>query len=45
MESKLVVFQGKQIRRVEVSGEWFFSVVDIVGTLFHEITHHFVAGT
>lgn len=33
MESKLVVFQGKQIRRIEVSGEWYFSVVDIVAAL------------
>jgi DNA-damage-inducible protein D len=33
MESKLVVFQGKEIRRHEVGGEWFFSVVDIVAAL------------
>lgn len=30
---KLVVFKGKQIRRVFHNGEWFFSVVDIVGAL------------
>jgi len=30
---KLVVFKGKQIRRVLHNGEWFFSVVDIVAAL------------
>jgi len=30
---KLVVFKGKQIRRVFHGGEWFFSVVDIVAAL------------
>ncbi len=29
----LVVFQGKHIRRVWHEGQWFFSVVDIVGAL------------
>lgn len=30
---KLVVFGGKQIRRVFHEGEWFFSVVDIIAAL------------
>lgn len=30
---KLVVFKGKGIRRIIHNGEWFFSVVDIVGAL------------
>ncbi|MFH1637188.1 MAG: Bro-N domain-containing protein [Candidatus Woesearchaeota archaeon] len=29
----LVVFQGKRIRRVEHNGEWYFSVVDVIGVL------------
>jgi DNA-damage-inducible protein D len=33
MEDKLVVFQGKRIRRVLEGGEWFFSVVDIISVL------------
>lgn len=32
-EGKLVVFKGKNIRRVLHNGEWFFSVIDIVGAL------------
>ena len=30
---KLVVFQGKQIRRTWHNGEWYFSVVDVVAVL------------
>jgi len=30
---KLVVFQGKKIRRIWENNEWFFSVIDIVGVL------------
>ncbi|MBU4301079.1 MAG: Bro-N domain-containing protein [Nanoarchaeota archaeon] len=32
-ENALVVFQGKQIRRIWHKNEWFFSVVDIVASL------------
>ena len=32
-ENKLVVFKGKDIRRVLHNDEWFFSVIDIVGAL------------
>lgn len=31
--NKLVLFQGSKIRRTLHNGEWWFSVVDIVGTL------------
>jgi len=33
MESKLVVFQNKEIRRTLHYGEWWFSVVDVCGVL------------
>ncbi len=33
MESKLVVFQDKEIRRILHKGEWWFSVVDVCGVL------------
>ncbi len=33
MTGKLVVFKGKQIRRVLHKGEWFFALVDIVEAL------------
>jgi hypothetical protein len=33
MESKLVVFQDKKIRRILHKGEWWFSVVDVCGVL------------
>lgn len=32
-QGKMIVFGAKQIRRAWVNGEWFFSVVDIVGAL------------
>ena len=32
-ESHLVVFGGKKIRRLLHNGEWYFSVVDIIGAL------------
>ena len=32
-QGKMIVFGAKQIRRVFTDGEWFFSVVDIVGAL------------
>ena len=32
-QDKIVVFGAKRIRRALVDGEWFFSVVDIVGAL------------
>ncbi len=33
MKDKLVVFGGENIRRVWHNGEWFYSVVDVVGVL------------
>lgn len=32
-KSALVVFQGKQIRRVWYNGKWYFSVVDVISVL------------
>jgi len=33
MDDKLVVFKGKEIRRVIHDDEWYFSVVDIIAAL------------
>ncbi|WP_298268696.1 Bro-N domain-containing protein [Geobacter sp.] len=33
METKLVVFQGKEIRKTLHNGEWWFSVADVCGVL------------
>jgi len=33
MDDKLVVFKGREIRRVIHDNEWYFSVVDIVAAL------------
>lgn len=32
-QSKIVFFKGKSIRRVSQDGEWYFSVIDVVGAL------------
>lgn len=32
-QDRMVVFGAKQIRRAWVHGQWYFSVVDIVGAL------------
>ena len=31
--NKIAIFQGKKIRKVLYSNEWWFSVVDVVGAL------------
>jgi DNA-damage-inducible protein D len=33
MENQLVAFEQKEVRRVELNGEMYFSVVDIIGAL------------
>ncbi len=33
MDDELVVFKGKEIRRVIHDNEWYFSVVDIIAAL------------
>jgi hypothetical protein len=33
METKLVVFQNKEIRRTLHNGEWWFSITDVIGVL------------
>ncbi|CAG0991575.1 Bro-N domain-containing protein [Geobacter sp.] len=33
METRLVVFQGKEIRKTLHNGEWWFSVIDVIGVL------------
>jgi DNA-damage-inducible protein D len=33
METKLVVFQNKEIRRLLVDNVWFFAVVDVIAAL------------
>ena len=37
MTDKLVVFQGKQIRRILHNNEWYFSVVDIIAALTESV--------
>ena len=32
-QNKLIVFQGKEIRRAWHNNEWYYSLVDIVGVL------------
>ena len=31
--TNIAVFKGKNIRRVQVKDEWWFSVIDVVGIL------------
>ena len=31
--TKIAVFKGKQVRRVLVNDEWWFSVVDVIAVL------------
>ncbi|MBU4001899.1 MAG: Bro-N domain-containing protein [Proteobacteria bacterium] len=38
METRLIVFKNKQIRRVLHNNEWWFSVVDVVGALTDSIS-------
>lgn len=33
METHLTPFEGKDIRKIEHKGEWFFSIIDIIGIL------------
>jgi DNA-damage-inducible protein D len=33
MENHLAPFEGKEIRKIEHNGEWYFSVIDIIGIL------------
>ena len=33
MDTKLVVFQGKEIRKTLHNGDWWFSVADVVAVL------------
>ena len=33
MENKLVVFKGKEIRRILHNNEWYFAVVDVIAAL------------
>ncbi len=35
MDSKLVVFQNKEIRRTLHNGEWWFSIIDVIEALIH----------
>lgn len=32
-QDKIVVFGAKQIRRAWVDGQWYFSVIDVIGAL------------
>ncbi len=37
-ENKIVLFEGKKIRRIENNGEWFFSVIDVIEVLTDSAT-------
>ena len=36
-QNKLIVFQGKEIRRTWHNDEWFYSLVDVIGVLTESI--------
>ncbi len=36
-QGKIVVFESKNIRRIWYEGEWFFSVIDVVGALTESV--------
>ncbi len=31
--SKIAIFRGKQIRKIIYQGEWYFSIIDVIGVL------------
>ncbi len=31
--SKIAIFRGKQIRKIIQQGEWYFSIMDVIGVL------------
>ena len=33
MKNSIVVFQGKEIRKIQHEGEWYFSIVDVIAVL------------
>jgi DNA-damage-inducible protein D len=33
MDNQLPLFEGKAIRKIEHNGEWYFSVIDVIGIL------------
>ena len=37
-EDKIVLFEGKKIRRIKNNGEWYFSVIDIIEVLTDSVT-------
>jgi len=41
---KLALFEGKQLRKIIHEGEWWFSVVDVVGVL-RDSDNHMIIGT
>ena len=38
METQLTPFEGKEIRKIEHNGEWYFSVVDVIGVLTESVS-------
>ena len=38
METHLTPFEGKEIRKIEHNGEWYFSVVDVIGVLTESVS-------